>query len=34
MLEAEKAILKSAVALGGVAFSPDQANRMTDAATG
>lgn len=30
MLEAEKGILKSSVALGGVAFSPDQANRMVD----
>jgi len=29
-LEAENAILKSSIALGGVAFSPEQANRMAD----
>lgn len=31
MLEAEKVILKSSITLGGVAFSPDHANRMVDA---
>jgi 4-hydroxy-2-oxoheptanedioate aldolase len=31
ILAAEKAILKSPITLGGVAFSPEQANRMVDA---
>ena len=31
MLEAERAIRNSPIALGGVAFSPEHANRMIDA---
>jgi 4-hydroxy-2-oxoheptanedioate aldolase len=31
MLEAERVIKNSAIALGGVAFSPEHANRMVDA---